>query len=234
MPNNEDNINNVNWREILLVILFGGIGAVALYLIGIVNDTTIAPTISEAIIYFPIGAVAGFLGVYVIARTDTKHFTHCLGLALACGLSWQVVIESAAGIVNQAALTVVSNEVTAIADNSELLIQEVENITGSREAPDHEILKIKTNELIKNVIKINRKSEDINDPMVQIKINKTINDTYKSIDEIKEVNPELGDEALNTIYSILGPRSNYKADAIYLRTGTWEARNPILLPGEGR
>jgi hypothetical protein len=42
-----------------------------------------------------LGGIASFLGVFLFARTDMRHVTHCLALAVACGLFFQPVLEGA-------------------------------------------------------------------------------------------------------------------------------------------
>jgi len=50
------------------------------------------------------GAVAGFLGVYLIANSDTsdKELRHTLAFALICGVCWNPVIEAGKQTVNAA------------------------------------------------------------------------------------------------------------------------------------
>jgi hypothetical protein len=42
-----------------------------------------------------LGSVAGVLGVYIIAKTDTRERVHLLAFAILCGILWRPIIDSA-------------------------------------------------------------------------------------------------------------------------------------------
>jgi hypothetical protein len=44
---------------------------------------------------------SAFIGVYAIARSDTRHLFHCLGFALICGLSWSAVYDGVNLLIKQ-------------------------------------------------------------------------------------------------------------------------------------
>jgi len=51
-----------------------------------------------------LGTGAGFIGVYVIANSDTRSLLRCLGFALLCGFSWKPVYDGGEAIVKQGGL----------------------------------------------------------------------------------------------------------------------------------
>lgn len=48
------------------------------------------------------GGCAAFLGVFLVANTDTKDLKHAAAFALACGIGWQPIIQGSIAIVTQA------------------------------------------------------------------------------------------------------------------------------------
>jgi capsule polysaccharide export protein KpsE/RkpR len=48
-----------------------------------------------------LGAIAGFLGVYLIAKTDPAQTGHAIAFSLACGVFWGPVISGAEAIVTK-------------------------------------------------------------------------------------------------------------------------------------
>lgn len=88
-------------KEVGYVAGAGAIGGAA----SLLYSTTDAapPTIAAipwSILAYPVlGAIAAILGVFLIARNDTKAATHCLAFAIACGLSWAAIFEGASALV---------------------------------------------------------------------------------------------------------------------------------------
>lgn len=62
------------------------------------------PLIESAALAIPsyvfLGGLAGFLGVFLVARTDPKAHVHAMAFALACGLFWGPVISGAKAMVS--------------------------------------------------------------------------------------------------------------------------------------
>lgn len=91
-------------RKFLIGVIVGGlIGGLGSW----VWATTVGPPPLIDSIYFAIpsyvflGGLAGYLGVVLIAKTDTKEHFHASAFALACGLFWGPVITGAKAIVTQ-------------------------------------------------------------------------------------------------------------------------------------
>ena len=83
--------------ELLYVLIAGGFGGLISIVFSINGgENPIIPLLPFGfIVYILLGMAAGMLGVYVIAKTDTRHFAHCLGFSLACGIAWSPVIDGA-------------------------------------------------------------------------------------------------------------------------------------------
>lgn len=112
---------------IIVAGLFGGLGAW-------VWATTVgpAPLLEEPGYAIPsymfLGAIAGFLGVYLIAKTDPAQTAHAIAFSLACGVFWGPVISGAEAMVNrqevkEAAKSIAVQHDELKATKSELAVQ---------------------------------------------------------------------------------------------------------------
>lgn len=61
--------------------------------------------------YMFLGGIAGFLGVYLIAKTDPAQTAHAIAFSLACGIFWGPVISGAEAVVNRAQVEQLSEQV---------------------------------------------------------------------------------------------------------------------------
>lgn len=94
--------NEVSLKQIGFILGFGALGG----LLSIVYAATLGqPLPSSAWWTFPasamLGMFAGFIGVFVIANTDTRDFLRCLGFALLCGFSWKPMYDAGSALVSQ-------------------------------------------------------------------------------------------------------------------------------------
>jgi hypothetical protein len=76
-------------------------GIVAWLVIGQITLLIAVPVWIEFLVSALVGGVASYLGVYLLANTDTKQRSHCLAFAVACGLSWKPVVEAATTLVSK-------------------------------------------------------------------------------------------------------------------------------------
>lgn len=93
---------SINWKEAGFITLAGGVGGglSLVYSITVGNPPTLE--LPEGLFaYIFLGMGAGFLGVYLIAKTDTSQLTHALGFAIACGLSWAPIMDATTALVKQ-------------------------------------------------------------------------------------------------------------------------------------
>jgi hypothetical protein len=86
--------------------------------------------------YMFMGGLAGFLGVYLIAKTDPSARTHAIAFSLACGLFWGPVISGAEAVVNRSKVESASKELQQRSREVEQLIdQAAASLKLSQDAP---------------------------------------------------------------------------------------------------
>ncbi len=106
-------ISNVNIREVLFILIFGAFGGALSWVyavtIGQPLQTNLLLSLAASTV---LGTGAAFVGVYVIANTDTRAFLRCLGFALLCGFSWKPVYDAGSALVNQQVKLSQAKEVT--------------------------------------------------------------------------------------------------------------------------
>jgi len=102
-------------RKPLLIAAAGFVGGLGAW----VWATTVGPSplVPNPVLAIPgymfLGAIAGFLGVYLIAKTDPAQTIHAIAFSLACGVFWGPVISGAEAIVNRSNVEKASREVAA-------------------------------------------------------------------------------------------------------------------------
>ena len=104
---------SVNIREVIFILAFGAFGGSLSWLyaatIGQPLQTNVLASLAASTV---LGTGAAFVGVYVIANTDTRDFLRCLGFALLCGFSWKPVYDAGSALVNQQVKISQAREVT--------------------------------------------------------------------------------------------------------------------------
>lgn len=85
------------------VICAGGIGGVLSWVFSItIGRPAVLESPWQAIPAFAaLGMGAAFIGVYVIAHSDTRALMRCLGFALLCGVSWKPIFDAGDALVEQ-------------------------------------------------------------------------------------------------------------------------------------
>jgi hypothetical protein len=102
-------------RKPALIVAAGFIGGLGAWVWAVTVGPS--PLLPDPVLAIPsymfLGAIAGFLGVYLIAKTDPAETTHAIAFSLACGVFWGPVISGAEAIVNRSKVEQASREVAA-------------------------------------------------------------------------------------------------------------------------
>ncbi len=102
-------------RKPVLIVAAGFIGGLGAWVWAVTVGPS--PLLPDPVLAIPsymfLGAIAGFLGVYLIAKTDPAQTTHAIAFSLACGVFWGPVISGAEAIVNRSKVEQASREVAA-------------------------------------------------------------------------------------------------------------------------
>lgn len=122
---------DVNWKEVGLVASAGAMGG----FLSLIHSLTVAvPPVIEAfpwglIAYLALGAGAGVFGVYLVAKTDTQHTTHCLAFALACGFSWAIIYDGTSALVKNNRERSVNAKVASTTEETKVAVQNLGKAT---------------------------------------------------------------------------------------------------------
>ena len=90
-------------KEIIYIMIAGGCGGIISLIYSItLGNSPVIPILPWGILsYICLGITSGYIGVYLLAKSDTRNFTHCLGFALVCGIAWAPVIDGGTALVKQ-------------------------------------------------------------------------------------------------------------------------------------
>lgn len=121
-----------------------------------------------------LGAGASFLGIYLLAGTDTAQANRCLAFALLCGFSWKPVFDAGSALLNQ---SIQRHEVRTKAGELEGQSQAVRQRLGSAAEPKETASAI--DEAVAVTTELNRAAEQASapDPALADKLTLTAADT---------------------------------------------------------
>ncbi len=176
---------------VFLVILGGIIGGFVSWLLTIIADQK--PVFDTPLAAIPasmlFGAVAAFIGIYLLANTDTRAVKRCVAFAILLGLSWQFVIESGELYVRQSLKRrEVRNDKATLSAAVEELSQ-VEKMSPKEQADVFEQIAASSRSLLKNSLKLFDESL-ARDSRLAVK------DAAREIQNTSEKNPQLAITAL--------------------------------------
>lgn len=122
---------------------------------------------------------AGFLGVYLVAKTDTSHRAHAIAFAIACGLSWAPIIKASSALVEE------KTEINNIQKLKELKTKSSKLKYATQAAsPDlYNELSIQLNDIGSEVAKIQPKIKSVESSRIA---NETVENLYSSTDVISK------------------------------------------------
>jgi 1,4-dihydroxy-2-naphthoate octaprenyltransferase len=102
-------------RKPALIVAAGFIGGLGAWVWAVTVGPS--PLLLDPVLAIPsyifLGVIAGFLGVYLIAKTDPAQTTHAIAFSLACGLFRGTVISGAEAIFNRSKVEQASRDAAA-------------------------------------------------------------------------------------------------------------------------
>jgi hypothetical protein len=214
-----DEIDRKKWLVPTLVVMFGCIGGLTtwvwLYATGTPQDGGIGAALATNMF---LGAVAGFIGVYVL-KVDTSRFVlHTLALALLCGFAWKPTLEAGrAYVVTQTA------ESEAV-EKRDYAINRIEQLRDAdpETAP----------ELIRDLESVSQqliKSEaSIRNPRLKLELNSVVIESMEAISDAAEYAPRESAEALGAVEEEAMVRRNMRvSDSARRRLEMLEERRRV-------
>jgi len=184
----------VNWKEVGLVALAGAIGGA----LSLTYSMTVGvPPVIEVFpggifAYLALGAGAGVFGVYLVAKTDTRHAIHCLAFAAACGVSWAPIFDGASALVKNNRERVVNAKVAAKTEETKVAVQNL------RKATDKEI-PTTASSVVKAVSDLLAIAPETTDRRVSISVAQSIDGAMDALQAVQQKNPAIAKKATSDI-----------------------------------
>jgi hypothetical protein len=193
---------NINWKEIIFVVAFGAIGGLVsiVYSYAVGNPPVLGGTLLVFPAYVLLGAVAAFVGVYLLTKTDTSDMKRCLAFALICGIFWSPVFEGMTEVIE-------SNKEKQLKANVAQSIEQINMVARNLpNTPSGEVSSV-VNSTEKEVSKLVANVSKVNDVQLVIEAYDSIENVKESLEEIKANNPEDVKRARNAINKSLSNSS---------------------------
>lgn len=185
---------NIDFKEIGLIAsagaIGGGISTIYAKVKGVPLVIELFPWGLAA--YLVLGAIAAILGVYLVARTDTKQINPCLAFSIACGIFWAPIFEGASALVEKRKVQSIQAEVSKKLQETRVAIRQLPAAT-EQELPQ------RTAEVVKSVQELAAVSSDVNDPKLIKTIALSFGNANVALEEIRPKNPKLIDMAMNQV-----------------------------------
>lgn len=91
-----------DWKLVVMVVGSGALGGLLAWIYAIsVGEPPEQTTYWIVPAWSLLGMGASFIGVYLIANTDTRYTLRCLAFAIVCGFSWQPIYEAGRALVDK-------------------------------------------------------------------------------------------------------------------------------------
>lgn len=200
----------MNWKEFFSITIAGAVGGLLSWLISQTSgglDSNWGLTLATAVLG---GFVAGGVGVYVIASTDTSKLMRAIFFAALCGLSWQPVLETGKSLVNKAGAA------NSVSQNS----KEAENAIAKTTGHDPSTQDIQT--LVNSTAKVADKLTAVSDTGLQHDARMTALQAITHLKTLAVKNPE---QAVNGLEEI-GKRAS-ASGSINLKSAVLEQLRAI-------
>lgn len=209
---------DVNWKEVGFVALAGAIGG-ALSLI--YSLTVGVPPVIEALpwgffAYLALGAGAGVFGVYLVAKTDTRQFAHCLAFALACGVSWAPIFDGTSALVKNNRERLVNAKVASTTEETRVAVQNLGKAT------DQELPKAASS-VVRAVTDLLAIAPEATDRHVLITSAQSIDGAMDALQVVSQKNPEVAKKAKSEIIAAAGASQKYSSP--FVTPFTWSIRH---------
>lgn len=207
------------FHEMALIGCAGGLGGILLYFAAWLNKSIESFLFSEFFVTIFLGFGAAIIGIYFVARTDMRHFRYAFSLAIVCGLSWELVYETASQAFANQAKQIELNEMR---DN----IEKTGEIISKIKIDSEDKLDAHINEAIKNISILSDKAAKIDDASIKYDIASNADILVNNIKWIKEKNPDIPldvDEKKNKLAATF-----YTANNPYVASYDWAKQKPSV------
>lgn len=127
---------HIPWHVVALVLLAGVLGGVFGWVVAIAipDESTQEIVKMGAVLAMVLGGGAAFIGVFVLANTDTRQRVRLAAIAFVFGMTPKPIFEASRAFVDRAIETGERQEVEAAADQLEALVDEAESAVAVGDA----------------------------------------------------------------------------------------------------
>lgn len=185
---------DAKWREFSYISGAGGIGGMLslVYSMTVGTPPLVDPLPWGVFAYAFLGAGAAFLGVYLIAKTDTNHVSHCLAFAVACGVAWAPVFDGTSALVQQNRERAATVKISKKIDSLKSSLGRLESANST------EISKV-ADAVVNDIDEIAAVASRVKDPLVHTKISKSVAQSIAAFENVKNKHPAVASNAIQEI-----------------------------------
>ena len=147
---------DTNWKEAALILAFGGAGGILSWIYAVtIFQAPEASGIYTLIAWMTFGMAASFLGVYLIANTDTRAIYRCLAFALLCGFSWKPTFEAAEALIDKQTAASRTQQLSSVTEKTRSLIDKAKQVPNDEFSFHAQSLAEKAQELTSLPLQVN-------------------------------------------------------------------------------
>lgn len=190
---------DVNWKEVGLI---AGAGAIGGFLSLIYSLTVGVPPVTETfpwafLAYLALGAGASVIGVYLIAKTDTRQVAHCLAFAIACGVSWAPIFDGASALVKNNRERTTNAKVESKTEEARVAIQNLQKAT-EQELPSV------VSSVVRAVSDVLAIAPEATDRRVMLSAAQSVSGAIDTLQTVQKRDPAVAEKALSEIAAAAG------------------------------
>ena len=178
------------WKVAGYVFAAGALGGLASWCVQLLIGA--APYNKPVFIVVPsllvVGGIAALFGVYLLANSDTEQLIRTLAFAVACGVFWQPVIDSARTFVSQ---TATAGETANLQTSSQELGQMASSNDGN--------LQPKVAETGKRTTDLLQKVQALSDPALKANV---VAESTRAVDQIDAASTKAPESSVTALQDI--------------------------------
>ena len=144
-----------NWEVPLFVIAAGATGGVLSWIYAMtIGQPPATSGIWTLFAWMAFGMAAAYLGVYLIANTDTSVLSRCLAFALLCGFSWKPTLEAADALYQKHTADRRIQKLSGLNEQTRVLLAEAKQVPNDQFSSHAQALVEKGRELVLQYLQV--------------------------------------------------------------------------------
>lgn len=197
----------INWSSNVsmasMIAIAGGVGGLMSFVYTLASGGTLSLSLPWGWLgYMFLGMGTGYLGVYLVAKTDTSHRMHALGFAMACGISWAPIMQASSALIKQ------NTELGLIEKTQEIgsLVEHEGDLLSSATEEEVALLSGRLEEYAKQLTIVSSKAQSIE---TVSKASQTLGKIGEVVTLIDRKNFDIAKQSKSNIYQIIAEANTH-------------------------